>query len=138
MQNPITKDGIINQIRTDDRATVWALKRLLARQTTDEIATKTTRERNGRGFNGRDAQFLTDVAQKLPRYKDRMTPRQLGAVRKMLPKYWRQLLEEVELKGRPVEWPDKSVSGEEAPHPLEMRPMAPAAPHHDDEEGSWS
>lgn len=93
------KDAIQALIRNNDAAVARAIRQLYARQTTGEQQTATTSVANSRGFNANDARFLTGVAQKLDHYADRMTPRQLEVARRMLPKYWRQLLEVIEERG---------------------------------------
>jgi len=102
---PWTKERMIHLLDQSELALAKALTSLYARQTTDEQSDNTTRHRNGRGFGARDAEFLSDIARKLPRYSNRMTPRQIAKVRPMVKRYWRQLLEEAELAGKPVIWP---------------------------------
>ena len=99
------KDDVIALLQSSDKAVVNAIKGLYARQTSAEQADRIMRIANGRGFNAKDAGFLSDIAVKLPRYSDRMTPKQLAVARKMLRKYWRQLLEIIEEKGGMVEFP---------------------------------
>jgi len=99
-----TKDDVLALLDTNKAAVVKALEALYARQTADERATLTTRVHNGRGFNSKDATFLSDVARKLPLYNRNITDRQLARVRPMLRKYWRQLLEEIEEKGGQVDY----------------------------------
>lgn len=103
------KARVQNLIATNKGAVVRAIKVLYARQTADEQSIGETRVQNGRGFNSRDANFLTSIAKALPRYNDNMTDKQLRAARKMLPKYWRQLLEEIEEKGGQVNYGVKRV-----------------------------
>ena len=99
-----TRDDIVALLETSNKAVVRAIKQLYARQTSDEQSTKTTRVANGRGFNAKDAPFLSDIARKLPRYNDQMTPKQTAVARKMLKKYWRQLLEVIEENGGQVSY----------------------------------
>lgn len=108
-----------------DKAVVEAIKGLYERQTADEQASGETRVHNGRGFNSRDARFLSDVAQRLPQYGDRMTPKQISVARKMLPKYWRQLLEIAEAKGAQVDYGAKSLKSEPAEEPIREIAKAP-------------
>jgi hypothetical protein len=85
-----TVNQIKAQLQTDDR---WLLRGLLAiyqRQTADEQVAQATIERNNVGFNGCDAQFLTDIAQKYQKY-GRLSDKQIIAVRKCMLKYARQL-----------------------------------------------
>lgn len=99
------KDDVIALLDASDKAVVNAIKGLYARQTEAERADKTTRIANGRGFNAKDAPFLSDIAIKLPKYSDRMTAKQLYVARKMLRKYWKQLLQIIQEKGGVVEFP---------------------------------
>ncbi len=110
-----TKEDILALISTNKKAVVNAIKGLYARQTADERSDKTTRVSNGRGFNAKDARFLSDIAVKLPRYNDNMTDRQLYVARKMLRKYWRQLLEIAEEKGHKVQYPSASRAVADSP-----------------------
>jgi hypothetical protein len=96
------RDSVIHLIDTSKAALAKALWTIYQRQTTDEQRDQATRVANGRGFNSRDAQFLSDVARKLPAYSFNLTDRQVAKVRPMMRKYWRQLLEEIELKGGTV------------------------------------
>lgn len=100
------KDDVLALLDGSEKAVVNAIKGLYARQTEVERIDKTTRIANGRGFNAKDAPFLSDIAVKLPKYSDRMTPKQLNVARKMLRKYWRQLLQMIEEKGGAVEFPN--------------------------------
>lgn len=88
-----TKESIQALIRENDLAVARAISALYQRQTASEQSGENTDVGNGVGFNKIDAPFLTSIAKALPRYNNHMTQRQLTAARKMLPKYWRQLLE---------------------------------------------
>lgn len=96
------KDAVQHLIATNDNALAKALWNIYQRQTASERSAQTTLEHNGRGFNSNDAEFLSSVASALPRWNFHMTPRQIAKVRPMMKKYWRQLLEEIELKGGAV------------------------------------
>jgi RNA binding exosome subunit len=98
------KSAICTILELSDRAVVEALKRIYYRQTVDERSSKETIESNGRGFTGTDASFLTDIAQKMGFYGDRLTVRQMAVVRPRMKKYWRQLLEEAAEKGHQVSY----------------------------------
>lgn len=96
----LTREGIIALLATNDRAVERALVVLADRQTSDELAGKTTTKRNGRGFNQFDAPIFTDMALSVKRGR-RLTPRQLALCRKenshgtpRIAKYAGQLLEE--------------------------------------------
>lgn len=73
------------------------LQAMYLRQTANEQATGDTHVLNGVGFNGRDARFLSAVAQSSKQYNN-LTVRQAAAVGKSLIKYSRQLLEIAEEK----------------------------------------
>lgn len=105
-----TKDSVIALLNTNNKAVVKAIKGLNARQTAEERSERTAKITNGRGFNKRDAAFLCDIAAKLPRYNDNMTPRQLYVARIKLRKYWRQLLEMIEENGGQVAFPKGTKS----------------------------
>lgn len=130
------KDDVLALLDTSDRAVVNAVKGLYARQTEIEQTDKTTRIANGRGFNAKDAPFLSDIAIKLPKYSDRMTPKQLEVARKMLRKYWRQLLELIHEKGGVVEFPtslkreiaDSALNPVEDADAVEASEMPPELP----------
>lgn len=98
------RGAVLQLLDTNPTAVVRAIKTLYGRQTADEQQTGDTRHHNKRGFNGTDARFLSDLAVKLPRYNNLLTDRQLVCARKMLRKYWRQLLEEIEQKGGAVSY----------------------------------
>jgi hypothetical protein len=100
----MTKEEIQQNIRTNVRWTVRTLEVLFFRQTNDEQSTGFTRHQNGRGFNGRDSEILTSFyhqVEKRKRYNNPvlLSDRQLEICQRMLPKYWKQVLEEIENKG---------------------------------------
>lgn len=68
------------------------LQAMVKRQTNDEIASENTKYNNGVGFNGFDAQFLTDVALKSRAYNN-LSHGQAKAVGRALKKYIGQLCE---------------------------------------------
>lgn len=95
---PWDKDSIRELIGSNDKAVWRGLEVLLARQTADERQAGQTAHLNGRGFNGRDANFGTSLAEKVidwrkgvSGYRSPLSPRQLDAARKMLRKYAGQL-----------------------------------------------
>lgn len=99
-----TKEDIQELLRVNDKAVARAITALYERQTAAEQADGETSVANGVGFNKIDAPFLTSIAKALPRYNGHMTERQLKVARKMLPKYWRQLVEIANTpKDQPVE-----------------------------------
>lgn len=74
----------------NDRNVERALQGLLARQTQAEQHTSSTIESNGRGFNYRDAEFGTSLANQVNKGW-RLTSRQVAAGRKLCSFYWRQV-----------------------------------------------
>lgn len=126
------KDAVQHLIATNDKALARALWLIFQRQTTAEQSSLQTIEHNGRGFTGHDAEFLSDVARKLPRYNFKMTPRQTERVRRMMKKYWRQLLEEIEETGKPVAKTakrQKALNGnDEMAEPLNGETVEPSLP----------
>ena len=57
-----TEEEIYRLIQTNDTVLYRALMQLYKRQTSSEQRTRTTKERNGRGFNAPDANFLTSLS----------------------------------------------------------------------------
>lgn len=82
-------------IDRSDEAVARALQTVYANQTADEQEVLETKHHNGVGFTGRDANFLSDVAQKYQRWGRWASVRQCNAVRRSIKKYWRQLLAEI-------------------------------------------
>lgn len=66
-----------------------AAQMIFSRQTYAEQESETTKDLNGRGFNGRDADFGSRIA----KWRGDMTERMAGGGRKMMAKYARQLAE---------------------------------------------
>lgn len=85
-----TEEEIKTLVQTNDKVLYGALKNLYAQQTKDEQDMAETREANGMGFNGVDANFLTSVAQFLAR-TGFLTDKQKVVTRKKLVKYTKQL-----------------------------------------------
>jgi hypothetical protein len=81
------KDAVQHLIATNDAALAKALWAIFQRQTATEQSTLSTVQRNGVGFNSNDAQFLSDIAKRLPRYDFHMTGPQIRAVRPKMRKY---------------------------------------------------
>ncbi|SER27602.1 hypothetical protein SAMN05216548_11465 [Faunimonas pinastri] len=73
-----TAQDILDLLQRSDKAVARAIGQLCARGATF--------------VDKADADFLTSVAQALPRYRDHMTPRQLARARRILPNYVQQLL----------------------------------------------
>ena len=97
----LSKEQIQNNILTDVRWTIRTIEVLFDRQTTDEQIDGQTKHQNGRGFNGRDSEILTSFylqIEKRKRYNNPylLSDRQLEISRKLLPKYWKQVKEQIE------------------------------------------
>lgn len=93
MQN-INKPEIIGQwkrkIAKDPAWTHRAILRIYEEQTAEERASETTNLHNGVGFSQYDAKFMTSLAKGIKKYGS-MTPKQLKAAQKIMPKYASQL-----------------------------------------------
>lgn len=96
--------GEEHQTDSTDRAATSALISLYERQTEDEQESQGTRYRNGVGFNGTDAAFLSSLAEQAIENRGRekagllgsrrvLTDKQVYCVRKCIGKYSGQLLE---------------------------------------------
>lgn len=95
------KDSIQTLLQHSDKAVLKALLQLYQRQTDSEQQMKATTDANGVGFNYRDSEILTDIAQRVFQW-GRLTPKQTVLVRARLMKYWRQLAEIANANGAPV------------------------------------
>ena len=84
------EEEIRELVQTNDKVLYGALKKLYAEQTADEKRSGETKERNGRGFNGRDAQILSSFAEFLNR-AGFLTPKQKAVARRKMIKYTKQL-----------------------------------------------
>lgn len=90
------KDVIQSTLTADNPQFVArALMAIYARQTTDEQQTRDTKHVNARGFNSRDAGWLSKIAEKWKRYERWYDDAQCDRVGRALRKYHRQLLEEI-------------------------------------------
>lgn len=100
-----TGTEIVNLLRTNDRAVAKALVLLKNRQTADEQRDETVKYRNGRGFRPCHAVRGTSMALFYER-NGYLTPKQIaywrhcGKEGMRISIYWRQLLEEAELKAQ--------------------------------------
>lgn len=85
-----TKEEIWEKIQNNDKVMYRALVRLYDLQTEDEKVSKETKEHNGQGFNGYDAEIMSSFAEF---YKKTgfLTPKQKVIARKKLKKYTKQL-----------------------------------------------
>ena len=108
-----TKEVIQEKIRTDVRWTIRTIEILFDRQTMDEQRYGQTYVRNGRGFNGRDSELFTSFYHQIQKrrkvvssggqlinFQTLLSEKQLEISQKHLPKYWGQVLEEIQNKGK--------------------------------------
>jgi hypothetical protein len=92
------KENLANKRGWAERAIVV----LWERQTPTEQATESTGHSNGRGFNAIDAPLLSSFAKQIQRGRH-LTEKQLAWAHKKLPKYARQVKEEIEIKAKKQE-----------------------------------
>ena len=92
-----TKEFIQAKLSNDVRWIERAVLVLFERQTDDEQTNKVTRWENGRGFNSSDSRYLTYVSNYLLGGRH-LSGRHLEKVAAKMPKYWRQILEEIQMK----------------------------------------
>lgn len=85
-----TKEEIRNKIKTDDRWLMRAVYAIYKLQTEDEKADKTTKHLNNIGFNGVDAVFLSQAAERY-RKNYNFSPKYMEAIRRAMLKYSGQL-----------------------------------------------
>lgn len=86
------KQKIHDLLDKSDLAVTKALLAIYARQTASEQASQTTKEANGVGFGAFDADFCSDIAQKVQRGW-KLSPKQMAVIRNKMKRYHRQLLE---------------------------------------------
>jgi hypothetical protein len=92
------KAWVISKLDASQRNVELALLAIYNRQTLQEQNAHTTVEDNGIGFTGTDGEFGTSLAKAIIKY-GKLTPRQAEFARKIIGKYWRQLIEVAEAKG---------------------------------------
>lgn len=95
--NTYTKEFIQEKLSSDLRWIERGVVVLFGRQTEDEQQTSSTVYQNGKGFTGSDSRYLTYISKYLLSGRH-LTGRHLEKVSKKLPKYWRQIQEEINLK----------------------------------------
>ncbi len=98
-----SKEFIQNKIKTDDRWLFRTLEVIYNRQTTEEQNSQSTMEHNNRGFTGVDGQILSSfqeqvVKNRLLNKPSLLSPKQMDMCRKKLPKYWKQVQQEIKTK----------------------------------------
>lgn len=91
---------IANMLETNPVAIDRAIVAIYKRQTSDEQVSHATSHSNGIGFTGFDAEYMSNLAQFAIR-TGFLTPKQRGAVKERLKKYWRQLCEVAEQSNHP-------------------------------------
>ena len=94
----MTREEIQEKLRTNDSVVIWSLVKLYERQTRDEQAAERTIERNNAGFNAFDSDFCSSLVKQILNGKT-LTPKQIAAARKLLPKYSAQLAEIASVNG---------------------------------------
>ena len=93
-------EWVKTMLKTDSRWTIRGLLAIFARQTTEEMDSDTTKEDNGVGFTGFDAEILTSFAKRVMEWEQEIThkyptalsPRQVEVLQKRMPKYAQQLI----------------------------------------------
>jgi hypothetical protein len=86
-----TKEDIKKLLMTNDKFLLRGLLAIYSLQTEDEKSANTTKYCNSVGFNSIDSNFLCGLAEQL-KTKRFLTPKQISFVRKLLPKYSKQML----------------------------------------------
>lgn len=81
------KQFIRHKLETDDAWLYRGLLAIYAGQTASEQLDKVTAERNNIGFNGTDAAFLSDLAERVKKYGSLRTEKQVAACRRAMLKY---------------------------------------------------
>ena len=89
---------MVSKLDASQRNVELAVLAIFKRQTADEQATNNTSHNNSMGFNGLDAEFGSSLAKNIEKY-GKLTPNQAGYARKLIGKYWKQLIEVAEAKG---------------------------------------
>jgi len=90
MTKPATKDEIYKLLDDSREHVVGALLCIYSFQTGDEQDSQTTKYENQMGFNGVDAQILSDMSE-FYNNKGFLSPKQIDFVRRSIKKYWGQL-----------------------------------------------
>ena len=100
-----TKDVIKENLRTNVQWMIRCLEVLYLRQTEEEKNNMMTKYNNGMGFNGVDAEILTSFYNQIQKRKEYhksvlLSEKQISICSKKLPKYWKQVKEEIEYKNQ--------------------------------------
>lgn len=88
---PLTKEYIKKQLLTDTRWLMRGVVAIFEKQTYDEQQTESTKEHNGVGFNGVDAEILSSFAKQIKAGRT-LSVKQTAIAQKKMPKYAGQLL----------------------------------------------
>ena len=84
------KREIYNRIENDDGYAIASLLHVYSFQLEDEKADQYTKYKNGQGFNGTDAGFMSSLASQYTK-KGFLSDRQINAMKRNLKKYWGQI-----------------------------------------------
>lgn len=85
------KEYIQKLVTTNDRALYRAILAIYKNQTMSERNIQATTEHNGVGFTGVDGAFMSSLAEQILKRKA-LSEKQLVSARKIMPKYWKQLM----------------------------------------------
>jgi hypothetical protein len=94
-----TKEIIQHNLSTNPKWIERGLIVLYNRQTSDEQNSGQTRIDNGMGFNGSDSRYLTYCSKWILR-GNHLSGHHIQKCGSKLKKYWRQIIEEIELKNK--------------------------------------
>lgn len=95
--NAAKKQWVVAQLDASQRNVELAVMAIFNRQTADEQVTNGTRHNNSMGFNGLDAEFGSSLAKSIVNY-GKLSTKQAQYARKIIGKYWSQLIEVAETK----------------------------------------
>jgi len=90
------------KLKTDPIWAARACEVIYQFQTASEKAVKETVENNKKGFNGRDAKFLSNLAVASQKYNRKLSPKQFACLFKSMPKYAGQLIKYLVSEGKVV------------------------------------
>lgn len=94
-----TKEFIKEKLTTDQRWIERAIIVIYNNQTSTEQVNKYTSEKNGIGFCSYDANYFSYLAKYLLSNKNNhLSGKHLEKAKKAIPKYWKQILVEIEYK----------------------------------------
>jgi hypothetical protein len=102
-ENVWTKDKIIAGLDANDEWVRSAVLRVYRLQTAEEQQFHVAAKHNGVGFSKTDAEFMSNIAERII-HRGVLSEKQMGAARRAIKKYWRQLLKAAEDKGHRVDY----------------------------------